>query len=107
VRDPVRGRFATRLPPLAASAALLAALACSTAPARIDAGATITGSFDQPVGASCNAGESLLCASGGGACDQAVCRAFCSAVEFPRCPAGQTERAVRSGDRDLCLCIPN
>jgi hypothetical protein len=64
-------------------------------------------SFEQPIGATCNATESLLCANGVGACHARVCCAFCSAVSLPRCAAGTTEVHDTVGDREICLCAPS
>jgi len=86
--------------------ALVLAAACSTTGSPTDAGnGVISGSFDQPVGAACDATQSLLCASGFGACHDRVCRPFCSSVDVPRCPDGSTELHATTDGRDLCLCI--
>ena len=58
------------------------------------------------IGATCNAVESVLCATGFGVCNNSVCAALCSGVDFPRCPSGTTEQHVTAGDRELCICIP-
>ena len=62
------------------------------------------GSFTQPIGASCDSRESLLCARGLGLCHDSVCCVFCSAVELPHCPSGTTEVHETLDNRELCLC---
>ena len=63
-------------------------------------------SFDQPMGAACNAEESPWCAHGLGICHDAVCCAFCSAVALPRCAAGTVELHETVGGHEVCLCTP-
>lgn len=88
-------------------ALLLCTSACQASPRgpddAVDA-ADAAKSFDQPIGATCDAMESLLCAGGVGACHAGVCSAFCSAVALPRCPAGTTEVHDTAGDREICVC---
>jgi len=85
--------------------AVLCASGCQTSPkGPADAAVDAAKSFDQPIGAACDATDSLLCAGGVGACHAGVCSAFCSAVEFPRCPRGTTEVHEPAGDREICVC---
>jgi hypothetical protein len=83
-------------------------LACAIDPPREDAGGPEpqSSSFDQPIGASCKVTESALCAGGIGVCHATVCRAFCHAVDLPRCAAGTVEVHDTIGDREICLCTP-
>jgi hypothetical protein len=84
--------------------ALLCAAGCQTNPRAPDAAVDALQSFDQPLGALCDATASLLCAGGSGACHAGVCSTFCRAVELPRCPAGTTEVHDTIDDRELCVC---
>jgi hypothetical protein len=63
-------------------------------------------SFDQPIGTACKAAESALCAGGIGVCHAAICRAFCQAVDLPRCSPGTVEVHDTIDDREICLCTP-
>lgn len=86
---------------------MAAMLGCSPAPPLDDAGpAPQSASFDQPIGAACQAAESTLCAGGLGLCHTSVCRAFCDVVALPRCPAGTFEVHDRIDERAICLCVP-
>lgn len=86
------------------SIAVLCAAGCQPSPGGPDAAVDAAHSFDEAIGATCDAMESLLCASGVGACHAGVCSAFCSAVAFPRCPTGTTEVHETAGDREICVC---
>ena len=87
---------------------LVVALLCfacdADAPAMDAGGDGAQPSFEQPIGSSCDADESLLCARGAGVCHDAVCCAFCNATATPRCPGGTMEIHQSSGAGDVCLC---
>lgn len=86
---------------------LLCAFACGgTQPTGDAAPDAVAQSFNQPIGSSCSATESVLCARGIGVCHAELCCAFCSAVALPRCPAGTTEVHETIDDRNICLCVP-
>lgn len=63
-------------------------------------------SFKRPVGEACDEGETPFCAFGSARCFDAVCRAFCSPVDYPRCVDGFREEHRREDGADLCVCVP-
>ncbi len=81
--------------------AVLCAFGCQSGRSAPDAAQ----SYDQPIGATCNEMESLLCASGAGICDGSVCSAFCGPDEASRCPAGTTQAVVTDGSHLVCVCV--
>jgi hypothetical protein len=85
--------------------AVLCAAGCQNSIPGPDAAIDAFQSFDQPIGATCDAAMSLLCAGGVGACHAGVCTPFCRAVELPRCPDHTTEVHEPDGDRQICLCV--
>lgn len=86
--------------------AALAACSGSVAPAAIDA-APSTSSLEAPIGSPCRAVESFWCASYMGVCFESICRAWCSAVDVPRCAGDAHEQYEDLGNAMACFCMPD
>jgi hypothetical protein len=83
-------------------------VACSGDPATPDAAPDARTNLDVAPGESCDASGTAFCAGYHGVCDPAlICRLQCSAVDYPRCPAGEHEEHVDGGDHMQCLCVPD
>jgi hypothetical protein len=76
-----------------------------------DAGAveltTCAENLCRPVGSSCSPSGSALCAGGTGWCSGNVCRQFCAAASYPRCPSGDVEQHAKVAGADVCVCVPD
>lgn len=59
--------------------------------------------LDVPAGCACSG---TFCDDYAGWCASGVCRAFCSATNYPRCPAGQAEMHQQYMGADQCVCVP-
>lgn len=64
-------------------------------------------SLESPIGAACEARESMWCANYGGMCFDSICRAWCSAVDVPRCAAHSHEQLMDLGNGMACFCMPD
>lgn len=85
------------------------AIGCGDAPmAGVDGGPPPPSSnLRVPVGSVCGADDTPFCGAGVlGACVGGVCRAQCSAVDYPRCLPDFTVSTVRIDGRDVCVCVP-
>jgi len=59
------------------------------------------------VGSSCSAASTPFCDHGSAWCSDGICRDFCSAVDWPRCPAGELVHDVTYSDGSgVCVCVP-
>lgn len=85
---------------------VLALGACmdSTEPAPDDA--PLENNLGVPIGERCDRTIGLVCGDGSlGACIEGACVAQCSAVAYPRCGAGLTERHVQlDANTMVCVC---
>jgi len=94
-----------RVVPLVICAALAACSDTVALPQR-DA-AVVSTSLQAPIGAECRATESFWCSNYAGVCVQAVCRAWCSAVDVPRCKDNEHEAHDDLGYGAACFCMPD
>ncbi len=67
---------------------------------------TCSESFDSPIGASCEAAESLLCGGGFGLCYSGACRAQCR-ESIPRCAPAEIQTDGELYGRRVCVCVPH
>ncbi|HEY6178533.1 MAG TPA: hypothetical protein VIX73_28975 [Kofleriaceae bacterium] len=86
--------------------AALAACSGRVVPAPSDAAPPST-SLEAPIGAACSATESFWCSNYAGVCVLSVCRAWCSAVEVPRCAGNAHEAHDDLGYGMACFCMPD